>query len=185
MIEIRFHGRGGQGVVTCAELLASAVIKEGRYAQAKPSFGSERRGAPVQAFCRISDTPIITRSDIYTPDVIVVLDPLLSASKDVLKGLKKGGVIVVNTAKKAEDIISTLGHQGKYGIVNATAIAVDKIKVPIANTAILGALNRVYSIIKPETIKEVFEERFGDKGDANFSAFIRAYEDTEVIDGEI
>lgn len=185
MIEIRFHGRGGQGVVTCAELLASAVIMEGRYAQAKPSFGSERRGAPVQAFCRISDSPIVNRSDIYNPDGIVVLDPLLIASKDVLSGLKEGGFIVVNTARKVEEILSKVKFRAKYGIVNATAIAVEKIKVPIANTAMLGALNKVYPIVKVETMKEVFKERFGDKWEGNFSAFLESYEKTEVVDGKI
>ena len=98
MIEVRFHGRGGQGAVTSAELMALAAIAEGKYAQAFPSFGPERRGAPVQAFLRISDTPIRLREKIYEPDVVLVLDPSLLATANVKAGLKPGGTLMANSS---------------------------------------------------------------------------------------
>ena len=101
MVEIRFHGRGGQGAVTSAELAALAAIEEGKYAQAFPSFGPERRGAPVMAFVRISDKPIVTREKVYTPDYVIVLDPTLLKLVNVEAGLKKGGTIIVNSTKSA------------------------------------------------------------------------------------
>ncbi|KPJ56001.1 MAG: hypothetical protein AMJ42_05910, partial [Deltaproteobacteria bacterium DG_8] len=99
MIEVRFHGRGGQGAVTSAELVALAAISEGKYAQSFPSFGPERRGAPVQSFTRVSDQPIRLRSGIKEPDVVVVLDPALIVVGGVLSGLKENGILVVNTRK--------------------------------------------------------------------------------------
>jgi 2-oxoacid:acceptor oxidoreductase gamma subunit (pyruvate/2-ketoisovalerate family) len=176
MFEIRFHGRGGQGVVTCAELLATAIIMEGKFAQAKPSFGSERRGAPVQAFLRTDDKRIVTRSDIYNPDAVVILDPLLGAEPDTLKGLKEGGYIILNTTKSLEEVMKKLKFKGTYCVVNATEIAVEKIKIPVANTSILGAFLKVKPIVSKETIKEVYEERFGKMGKQNYEAFELSYE---------
>ncbi len=176
MFEIRFHGRGGQGVVTCADLLATAIIMEGRFAQAKPSFGSERRGAPVQAFLRMDDKKIVTRSDIYNPDALIILDPLLGAEPETLKGLKEGGLIVLNTAKTIEEVIKKLNFKGTYCVVNATEIAVEKIKIPVANTAILGAFLKVKPIVSKKTITEFYEERFGKMGEKNYEAFELAYE---------
>src|SRR5512147_339759 len=99
MIEIRFHGRGGQGAVSSAELAALAAIEEGKFAQAFPSFGPERRGAPVMAFVRVSEKPIVTREKIYEPDIVIVLDPTLLKIVNVEAGLKKGGIIILNSAK--------------------------------------------------------------------------------------
>jgi len=176
MFEIRFHGRGGQGVVTCAELLATAIIMEGKFAQAKPSFGSERRGAPVQAFLRTDDKKIVTRSDIYTPDAVVILDPLLGAEPDTFRGLKERGYIILNTAKSLEEVIEKLKFKAIYSVVNATEIAVEKIKIPVVNTAILGAFLKAKPLVSKETIKEVYEERFGKMGKQNYEAFELAYE---------
>jgi pyruvate ferredoxin oxidoreductase gamma subunit len=102
MLEIRFHGRGGQGAVTSAELIAIAAVGKGKYAQAFPSFGPERRGAPVVAFCRVDEKKILIRAKIYDPDVVVVLDPGLITLVNPLEGLKEGGILIVNTKKSPE-----------------------------------------------------------------------------------
>ncbi len=110
MIEMRFHGRGGQGAVTCAELVAQAAIDMGKYATAFPSFGPERRGAPVVAFARVDDKPIKLRSKIYSPDVVVVLDPSLLEIANPTQGLRDGGMLVINTSQDAETIRKELGY---------------------------------------------------------------------------
>ena len=102
MLEVRFHGRGGQGAVTSAEIIAQAAIKQGMSAQAFPSFGPERRGAPVQAFLRLSDRPIRLRSKVYKPDSVLILDPTLVESANPTAGLKEGGYIVINSNKSVE-----------------------------------------------------------------------------------
>ena len=113
MVEIRFHGRGGQGAVTSAELTALAAIEEGKYAQAFPSFGPERRGAPVMAFVRISDKPICTREKVYEPNYVIVLDPTLLKLVNVEAGLKKGGIVIVNTTKSAAQVRKETGIKAK------------------------------------------------------------------------
>ena len=140
MIEVRFHGRGGQGAVTCCELMAQAAIAEGRYAQAFPSFGPERRGAPLQAYLRISDEPIRLREKIYEPDVVVVLDPALVATGNVKEGLKAGGTMVANSSKSAKEVRGECGFGGRTAVVDATKIAEEELGVPITNTTMLGAL---------------------------------------------
>ena len=139
MVEIRFHGRGGQGAVTSAELAALAAIEEGKYAQAFPSFGPERRGAPVMAFVRISDKPIVTREKVYTPDYVIVLDPTLLKLVNVEAGLKKGGTVIVNSSKSAAQIRKETGIKAKLAVVDASKIAVEIMRVPITNTTMLGA----------------------------------------------
>ena len=111
MTEVRFHGRGGQGAVTSAELVALSAIDEGKYAQAFPSFGPERRGAPVVAFLRVSDHQIRVRSKVYNPDIVVVLDPTLLDIVDVAAGLKPGGMVIVNTAKTVEQLRQQYGFK--------------------------------------------------------------------------
>src|SRR5512142_2733974 len=113
MIEIRFHGRGGQGAVTSAELTALAAIGEGKYAQAFPSFGPERRGAPVMAFVRVSDTPIRTREKVYEPDIVVVLDPSLLQIVNVEAGLKSSGMVILNTKKSVEEVRKDTGIKSR------------------------------------------------------------------------
>jgi len=111
MIEVRFHGRGGQGAVTAAELLAVAVGYKGWHSQSFPMFGVERRGAPVQAFCRIDDKPVRIHQNVETPDIVVVLDPTLMKDIDITSGLKKGGLIIINTVKKTDEF--NLGDYSK------------------------------------------------------------------------
>jgi pyruvate ferredoxin oxidoreductase gamma subunit len=180
LVEIRWHGRGGQGAVTSGELLAQAAISEGKYAQAFPSFGPERRGAPVQAFTRIdSQEPVRIRADITEPDVVVVLDPGLLSIVNVTSGLKENGTVIINTRKTAKQIRSEFGIKNRLATVNATKIAREKLGVPIVNTTMLGALIKTTGAIKKESIYAPLEKRFGRLGERNIKAMETAYE--EVI----
>ena len=180
MIEIRFHGRGGQGAVTSAEILAQAAIRQGKYAQAFPSFGPERRGAPVVAFCRIDDHPIRLRTNIYNPDMVMVLDPSILRLVNVTAGLKPDGILVTNTKFSGAEIRQELGIKHSLGTVNATAIALEELGLPITNTTMLGALLRAKEIVSQETIIEPLEKRFGKIAVRNIKAFKRAFEETEI-----
>jgi len=181
LVEIRWHGRGGQGAVTSAELLAQAAINEGKYAQAFPSFGPERRGAPVQAFVRISSNqPIRIRAPITQPDVVVVLDPGLPRIVDVTSGLKTKGVVVLNTTKQAEQIRQEFGITSALAMVDATKIARELLGVPITNTTMLGAVVRVTELVKLESLFEPLRHRFGRLAERNVEAMKRAYKETVV-----
>ena len=183
MIEIRWHGRGGQGAVTAAEILASAAVIEGKWAQAFPSFGAERRGAPVQAFTRIDDKPILNRSFIYEPDVVVVLDEgLLDAEgADVMAGLKPNGKLIVNSNREPREVAKKMGFKGDVAVVNATSVALEVLGAPIVNTAILGAVVRVLDIVSAKSVIEVFKKKFPPAlAEKNIKAFSIAYEKTVV-----
>jgi len=135
LVEIRWHGRGGQGAVTSAELLAQAAINEGKYAQAFPAFGAERRGAPVIAFLRIDDSrPIRVRAEVTEPDGVVVLDASLLRSVNVIAGFKTGGVYVVNSNKPPEAIVNGSGIKGQVAIVDATKIARENLELAFDDT---------------------------------------------------
>ncbi len=176
MLEIRFHGRGGQGAVTSAELLAVAAINEGRYAQSFPSFGPERRGAPVVAYSRVDDKPIRTRFAVNEPDVVIVLDPSLLRITNPRKGLKPGGVMVINTPKSPEEIKREFGYTDiRVGTVDATKIAREVLGRPITNTTMLGAAVKMTGIIKPSSIEEPLVRRFGRIASRNLESFMRAY----------
>ena len=185
LIEICFHGRGGQGAVTAANILVSAALKDGnRGVQAFPFFGAERRGAPVRAFARISDEEINLRSEIYNPDIVVVLDESIMGLVDVLKGLKEGGKVVINTSKKPRDF----GFSKKYTVatVDATSIAIrNKLLVggiPVVNTPILGAIPKVLDKVTIDSLKEAIRERWpGELGERNARSAEEAYRETEVI----
>ena len=181
MIEIRFHGRGGQGAVTSAEILAISAINSGKYAQAFPSFGPERRGAPVQAFSRISDEKILDRTKVYNPDIVVVLDPSIMDIVNVTEGLKNNGIIVVNTSKSPEEVKKEFGRDDiTVGTVNATKIAIDTIGRPITNIVMLGALLKVKPLIPVDLIFEPLKERFGKIADKNIEACKIAYEQVKI-----
>ena len=177
MIEIRWHGRGGQGAVTASNILASAAIREGKYAQAFPSFGVERRGAPVEAYTRIDDKPIYLRTKIYEPDVVVVLDPSLLQEVDVASGLKKGGVMVINTTHTPQEVKKKVGRDDiSVWVVNATNIALETLKVPIVNTAILGALVRATNLVSLDSILEEVKKAVPPRTiESNLEAVRRAY----------
>jgi pyruvate ferredoxin oxidoreductase gamma subunit len=181
LIEIRWHGRGGQGAVTSAELLAKAAIIEGKYAQAFPAFGPERRGAPVVAFDRIDSlSPIRVRAEIRQPDVIIVLDPTLLRVVNVTAGLKAGGILVINTRKSFETIEKDFGSNWKLALVDGSHIAREILGVPIVNTTMLGALLKATPVIKMESLMEPLDERFGRLAERNLNAMKRAFEETTV-----
>jgi len=181
MIEIRFHGRGGQGAVTSAELLALAAIGEGKYAQAFPSFGPERRGAPVVAFCRIDDERIRIRANIYEPDIVVVLDSSLLTIVNVAAGLKTSGVIVTTSPEPPEKVKEVLKVKNPIAVVDAVKIAREILGLPITNTTLLGSLVKASGIVKKESFIPPLQERFGRIASKNISAFERAYQDTVLF----
>jgi len=180
MLEIRWHGRGGQGAVTSVEMLALTAIGEGKYAQGFPSFGPERRGAPVAAFNRIDDEQIKVRSAVYKPDVVVVLDPSLVGLVNVTEGLKPDGTLIVNTPKSPEELKKELNFKGRVATVDASKIAWEELGVPITNTTMLGALIKVLDIVKLDSVKEPIEHRFGRIAQKNLAALKKAYEDVKI-----
>jgi len=180
ILEVRWHGRGGMGAVTAAELIARAAISEGRYAQSFPSFGPERRGAPVLAFLRLSDEFIRLRTNIYEPDIVVVLDPGLLRIVDITVGLKDGGKIIVNSRKSPEQLKSEFGYKRSVAAVNATEIAREAIGLPITNTAMIGAFLKVTEVVKMDSLMEELRERFGKRADGNIEAMKRAYKETVI-----
>jgi 2-oxoisovalerate ferredoxin oxidoreductase gamma subunit len=184
MIEIRFHGRGGQGAVTAANILASAAFKEGKYVQAFPFFGVERRGAPVTAFTRIDDKPIRIKTQIYEPDVVVVLDPSLLDTVDVTAGLKDGGIVIINTEKSKDEILEKLKKKpGKLALVDATTIALEILGLPITNTAILGEVAKATGLVKLESVQEAIKETFsGALGEKNAKAAEEAFNKTTLYE---
>jgi pyruvate ferredoxin oxidoreductase gamma subunit len=180
MIEIRFHGRGGQGAVTSVELLALAAINEGKFAQGFPSFGPERRGAPVLAFSRVDDKPLKLRCKIVSPDVVVVLDASLLKIQNPPGDLKEDGIIVLNTPKSAAEIRQEYGYTHTLALVDGNKIAREVLGVPIVNTTMLGAMLRATGIVKVESLEEPLKERFGPLAVKNFNALKVAYEQTII-----
>jgi len=186
LTEIRWHGRGGQGAVTSAELLARAAIDEDKYAQAFPAFGPERRGAPVMAFDRIdSHAPIRVRAEIAEPDVVVVLDPTLMSIVDVTSGLKDGGWLLVNTKKTIKEVESIISGNWRLALVDATTIARESLGVPIVNTTIvnttmLGTIIRATGVIEMESLVQPIKDRFGRLAERNVNAMRRAFDETVV-----
>ena len=174
---VRFHGRGGEGVVIAAELLVDAAFKEGRYVQAFPFFGGERRGAPVTAFVRISDRPIRLRGPLYEPNYVVVLSPFLSEGVNVTEGLKKAGLLLVNSPGRRR----RLEFEGYRVVkVDATKIAV-KLGLVVAgsavvNTVMLGAFARASKIVSLDSLKEAIQKRWpGQLGERNAEAALLGY----------
>lgn len=161
MLQIRIHGRGGQGVVTAAELLSSAAFDDGRHAQAFPSFGSERTGAPVAAYCRIGDRPIRTHEPVSQPDVVVVGDPTLLHQVDVFAGLTDGGLAVVNTTRPAGELgLGALGERARVVTVPATDLAREHLGRPLPHAALLGAVAAATGAVSLDAIERAIRERF-------------------------
>ena len=176
MLEIRIHGRGGQGSVTAAQILAISAFYDGKQSQAFPRFGVERRGAPVEAFCRIDDTPVNIRSQVYTPDILLVLEPSLLEAVDVTSGLKAGADIIINTSQPIKG-----SKYSKFNVhtVDASKVAQDIFKADIVNTAILGAFAKVTGIVSINAINKAIDDRFAGKPhiiDMNKDAVKRVYE---------
>jgi 2-oxoacid:acceptor oxidoreductase gamma subunit (pyruvate/2-ketoisovalerate family) len=177
MVEIRFHGRGGQGTVVASKVLADALAKEGNYVQAYPEFGVERRGSPVVAFIRIDNKPIYDKSRIYAPDHVVVVDPTLVKSIDITNGLKEGGLIIINSDKKPEEF--KLPAKFKVVTTNATEIAVKNklgsMAAPIVNTAIVGAVIKILGLTRIESLVAAIREGIPVKTEANIKAAEEAF----------
>lgn len=179
ILEVRWHGRGGQGAWTASELLARAAIAEGKYIQSFPEFGPERMGAPVTAFTRISTEPIMIHCAVYSPDVVAVLDPTLLKTVNVAEGLdEKSGNILVNTKENPGEIRKLLkSNAGKVWTVEASDISLRILGMPITNTAMLGAVARVTGIVSLETIEKMINGRFrADVAAKNFIVVNEAYQ---------
>lgn len=177
LLEVRWHGRGGLGAVTSAELLARAAAGEGKFTQSFPSFGPERRGAPVVAFLRIGDEFIRTRTNIRTPDVVVVIDPRLLSVVDVTEGLKDNGIIIINSSRTPEQLKKDYGYKWPIASVDASHIAQETIGLPITNTAMIGAFLKATPVIPLESMQEALDERFGTRASQNFKAMQRAHDE--------
>ncbi|HEU0199148.1 MAG TPA: 2-oxoacid:acceptor oxidoreductase family protein [Burkholderiaceae bacterium] len=180
MFQIRIHGRGGQGVVTAAEMLSIAAFREGHYAQAFPSFGSERTGAPVVAFCRIDDREIRLREPIAQPDALIVQDPTLLHQVDVFAGLATEGYILINTGRSFEEL--GIGEfvwrfrPERLCTVNATELALEHIGRPVPNAALLGGFAALTRLISIDSVNAAIAEKFDGKvAAANIAAAAEAY----------
>ncbi len=180
MFEIRFHGRGGQGAVTASKILALAAFSEGKYVISFPFFGTERRGAPVTAFTRIDDEPILLKTQVYNPDAVVILDSYVLSSADVTGGMKGESYFIVNT----ESSPGSLGSQYRVATVDATSIAIDhglgNRTNPIINTAMIGAFARATGMISRETAISAVRELSPRKKEENASAAAEAYDSVRV-----
>ena len=185
MIEIRWHGRGGQGAKTASLLLADAAFNTGKYIQGFPEYGPERMGAPITAYNRISDTPIRVHSNVYEPDYVVVVDDTLLETVDVTNGIKENGAILVNTNQKPEQIRQYLnGYKGKIYTIDATQISMDSLKANFPNTAMLSAIIKITGVMTKEQLlndmKESFKHKFARKPEViepNMKAIERAYDE--------
>ncbi len=161
MKEIIFHGRGGQGAVVGADILADAAMRDGKYSQSFPTFGAERRGAPVMAFTRINDKPIRVRCQIYEPDYVIVLDQTISKTTNLTSGLKPDGSVIINTPLTADKVREEkIVNQGKIFPIDATSIATKILGSPILNTVILGAFSAATGEVKLKSLFEAVESRF-------------------------
>ena len=185
MLEVRFHGRGGQGAVTSAELIAHAAIAAGKYAQAFPSFGPERRGAPVIAFARVADEVIRNRTAVREPDVVVVLDPSLLRLVKVDEGLAENGIVVVNSTRSPSELRLISGLRSRLAVVDAGRIAVEEMGRPITNTTMLGALLAAVPLCPIAELEHAIEERFGAIAPKNIAAFRRALRETVVQEASV
>ena len=181
MLEVRWHGRGGQGAWTASELLARAAINEGKYIQSFPEFGPERMGAPVSAFTRISDEPIQTHCAVYNPDVVAVLDPSLLKVVPVTEGLNDKGILIVNSKENPTEIREMLKmEKRRIWTVPATEIAIKILNRPITNTAMLGAVARVIGSVSLESVEKAVSERFsGSILEKNVGVIKEAYKEVK------
>jgi pyruvate ferredoxin oxidoreductase gamma subunit len=185
LLEIRWHGRGGQGAKTAALLFGDAAVETGKYIQAFPEYGPERMGAPVFAFNRISDKPILQHCGIKAPKIVVVLDPTLMETVDVTEGLPDDGVILVNTQKSAEEIKKELGlTTQKVYAIDASKISKEILKRDLPNTPMLGALIKASKLLEfepmIESVKSRLKKKFPNRPDVidgNIKAIKRAYEE--------
>jgi pyruvate ferredoxin oxidoreductase gamma subunit len=180
MFQVRFHGRGGQGVVTAAELLAAAAFTEGRHAQAFPSFGSERTGAPVMSFCRIDDKPIRTREPVAEPDALIIQDPTLLHQADLFAGLTTDGYLLINSAHTFAEL--GLGdfvrgfRQDRLLVVPATSLALTHLGRPLPGAPLLGGFAAASGVVSLDSVAAAIRERFtGKVAEGNVAAASAAF----------
>jgi len=181
MLQIRIHGRGGQGVVTAAELLSVAAFEQGRHAQAFPSFGSERTGAPVVAFCRIDDREIRLREPVLAPDVLIVQDPTLLHQVDVFQGLLPDGYVLINSKRSFDELgladIEQRFRRERLMTVPATEIALKHLGRPLPNAVLLGGFAALSGLISLDAVAHAIREKFSGKvADGNVAAASEAFE---------
>ena len=181
MFQVRIHGRGGQGVVTAAELLSLAAFLEGKQAQAFPSFGSERMGAPVVSFCRLDEKEIRLREPIQEPDALIIQDPTLLHSVDVFHGLKEDGFIIINSTHSFEElgIAEFVGKLPAHHVcsIAATDLAMKHVKRPVPNATLLGCFAAISAQLQMESVESAIMEKFpGAVGEANVAAAREAFE---------
>lgn len=180
MLEIRIHGRGGQGVVSASEMMSVAAFYQGHYSQAFPSFGSERTGAPVQAFCRIDSKPIELREPVLEPDVLIIQDSTLFHSLNVFAGLKPDGYVLINTRNTVDelgigDAVNGL-PDGHVMTISATELALKYLKRPTPNTVLLGAFAAMHEILDIDAVEKTIQEQWpGKVGAMNVTAARAAY----------
>jgi pyruvate ferredoxin oxidoreductase gamma subunit len=180
MFQVRFHGRGGQGVVTAAEILSMAAFTEGRHAQAFPSFGSERMGAPVVSYCRIDDRPIRTREPVMAPDALIIQDVTLIHQVDLFAGLSAEGYVLVNTSQHFDDLgfgdFFDQFHRDRLLTCPATELALEQLGRPLPNAALLGGFAALTGEITLDAIDSAIRQRFsGRPGERNVAAARAAY----------
>jgi pyruvate ferredoxin oxidoreductase gamma subunit len=180
-VQIRIHGRGGQGVVSAAEMLSIAAFLEGRYAQAFPSFGSERMGAPVMAFCRISDRPIRLREPVAEPDALIIQDPTLLHQVSLFEGLQSNGYVLINSSRSIDElgIGSYFRKLPPNHVVTApaTELALRHVGRPLPNSTLLGAFAAMTGELRIESVLAAIRQKFAGKiGEANAAAAQAAYE---------
>ena len=185
LTEIRWHGRGGQGAVTAAKLVAALALGQHKYFQAFPEYGPERSGAPIVAFTRVSDEPIQVYAGIEHPQIVVVLDPSLLSIVDVTKGAPDDAIVLVNSEMSPTELRKHYGLEGfRYYTIAATRIAVETIRRPIPNTPMVGALTRITGLFPIENVVNFLREDFGKKFppkvvEGNISAITRSYEEVQ------
>ena len=185
LVEIRWHGRGGQGAKTASLLLADAAFNTGKYIQGFPEYGPERMGAPITAYNRISDTPIRIHSNIYEPDYVVVVDDSLIGAVDITSGLKDNGAIVINTNEDIDSLRKKLnGFSGKIYTIDASKISLECLKANFPNTAMLAAVVNITKIMSKEELvdnmKDAFSHKFAKKPEViepNMEALLRGYDE--------
>lgn len=186
LLEIRWHGRGGQGAKTAAQFLAEAALETGKFIQAFPEYGPERAGAPIRTYTRISDRQINIHSPVTDPEIVAVIDPTLLESVNVTEGLGEDGVLIVNTTESPGEVRKKTNFKGgKVAVCDATKIALETLGKPIPNTPMLGALLKVKPLVSVEALEKEVKKKFlkkigEEKTEANIKAIRRALEETKT-----
>ncbi len=186
MIEIRWHGRGGQGAKTASQFVGEAALDAGKHIQAFPEYGPERAGAPIRCYTRIDDKPITVHSPITHPQVVVVIDPTLLDAVNVAEGLKEDGIILVNSSEDPKEVKANLKLKAqKVATVDATKISLDTLGIPMPNTPMMGALLKLTPVVSMDTLIEQVKHKFlkkigEEKTNANIDGIKRAYEEVKI-----